>query len=370
MEIPSRLQGLSEDELIKLIDSTKREICKLEQEIIIEFQEEKQELAKRLEEEANKAGEKKDVDRASKEDKTKAGGDNKEEAGKDGQEEQRDKVAGANALDEKSMELEACAQDGQKQETKDDVKGEKKQEVKADAQDENKQETKAEAQDEKKKKKKEEEAKKDDDEYDIWKPPKKCVPIRADVRSFNFKALAEAQRRATGRLFDVIMTDPPWQLATSNPTRGVAIGYQQLSDSLIEQIPFPKLQDNGFLFVWVINAKYKFALELMEKWGYTLVDEIAWVKRTVNRRLAKSHGFYLQHAKETCLVGKKGNVDPPNTKRNVASDILFSERRGQSQKPVEIYEIIEELVPGGTYLEVFGRRNNLRDSWVTVGNEL
>jgi mRNA (2'-O-methyladenosine-N6-)-methyltransferase len=29
-----------------------------------------------------------------------------------------------------------------------------------------------------------------------------------------------------------------------------------------------------------------------------LVDEVVWVKMTVNRRLAKSHGFYLQHAKE------------------------------------------------------------------------
>lgn len=44
-----------------------------------------------------------------------------------------------------------------------------------------------------------------------------------------------------------------------------------------------------------------------------LVDEIAWVKMTVNRRLAKSHGYYLQHAKEVCLVGKKGR-DPPGMK--------------------------------------------------------
>jgi mRNA (2'-O-methyladenosine-N6-)-methyltransferase len=41
-----------------------------------------------------------------------------------------------------------------------------------------------------------------------------------------------------------------------------------------------------------------------------LVDDITWVKTTVNRRMAKGHGFYLQHAKETCLVGKKGR-DPP-----------------------------------------------------------
>ena len=44
-----------------------------------------------------------------------------------------------------------------------------------------------------------------------------------------------------------------------------------------------------------------------------LVDEIAWVKMTVNRRLAKSHGYYLQHAKEVCLVGKKGR-NPPGMK--------------------------------------------------------
>jgi len=210
----------------------------------------------------------------------------------------------------------------------------------------------------------------DEDDESIWKPPQWCVPIRADVRSFNFDELAKAQKELTGRLFDVIVTDPPWQLATSNPTRGVALGYEQLGDNFIRDMPFSKLQDNGFLFMWVINAKYRFALSLFELWGYELVDEITWVKQTVNRRLAKSHGFYLQHAKETCLVGRKGN-DPPGTNRSKAGgDVIFSERRGQSQKPTEIYETIERLVPGGYYLEIFGRRNNTRDGFLTIGNEL
>ena len=77
-----------------------------------------------------------------------------------------------------------------------------------------------------------------------------------------------------------------------------------------------------------------------------LVDEIVWVKMTVNRRMAKSHGYYLQHAKEVCLVGKKGS-DPPGIRRCVGSDVIYSERRGQSQKPEEIYQLIEELVPNG-----------------------
>lgn len=76
------------------------------------------------------------------------------------------------------------------------------------------------------------------------------------------------------------------------------------------------------------------------------MDDITWVKTTVNRRLAKGHGFYLQHAKETCLVGKKGK-DPPGMKTNILSDTIFCERRGQSQKPEQIYGLIEELVPDG-----------------------
>jgi len=49
---------------------------------------------------------------------------------------------------------------------------------------------------------------------------------------------------------------------------------------------------------------------------------------------------------EVCLVGKKGR-DPPGLQRSVGSDVIYAERHGQSQKPEEIYQLIEELVPGG-----------------------
>ncbi len=76
----------------------------------------------------------------------------------------------------------------------------------------------------------------------------------------------------------MITIDPPWQLSSANPTRGVAIAYDTLNDNQIKQIPFDKIQTDGFLFIWVINAKYRMALDMMEKFGYSLVDEIAWVK--------------------------------------------------------------------------------------------
>ena len=204
----------------------------------------------------------------------------------------------------------------------------------------------------------------DDIDPKEWMVPPQCIPVHANVVTYDWSKLYDHTD------FDVIMMDPPWQLATANPTRGVSLGYSQLTDLSIADLPIPKLQKDGFLFVWVINAKYQWMLEQFKKWGYDFVDEVVWVKVTNSRRMAKSHGFYLQHAKEVCLVGRRGE-DPPGLKAGgVGSDIIFAERRGQSQKPTEIYELIEELVPNGRYLEIFARKNNLRDYWVSVGNEV
>lgn len=62
--------------------------------------------------------------------------------------------------------------------------------------------------------------------------------------------------------------DPPWTLTSANPTRGVALRYNQMSVSKIQKIPLPILQENGFLFLWVINSKLQDGLEMLETWGY------------------------------------------------------------------------------------------------------
>lgn len=197
--------------------------------------------------------------------------------------------------------------------------------------------------------------------------PEDCIPVCADVRNFDFMHLVKVHQEIKGKLFDVIMMDPPWQLSGANPTRGVTISYEALPDPSIKSLPIPKLQENGLIFIWTINAKYRMSLQLLDAWGYKYIDEVVWIKKTVNNKIAKSHGYWLQHAKETCLVGMKGDLD---IKDMNIPDIIFSLRRGQSQKPEEIYQMIEELVPGGSYLEIFGRRNNLRSGWITIGNEI
>ncbi len=67
--------------------------------------------------------------------------------------------------------------------------------------------------------------------------PPHCVPIHANVTTYNWDALAAAAQ------FDVIMMDPPWALATANPTRGVSLGYRSVPccDELRRSFPMPHL---------------------------------------------------------------------------------------------------------------------------------
>ena len=48
----------------------------------------------------------------------------------------------------------------------------------------------------------------------MWQVPPHCIPIHANVTTYDWRPLIASTQ------FDVIMMDPPWQLATANPTRG------------------------------------------------------------------------------------------------------------------------------------------------------
>jgi hypothetical protein len=63
----------------------------------------------------------------------------------------------------------------------------------------------------------------DDLDPSEWQVPPHCIPIHANVTTFDWTQLSAVAS------FDVVMMDPPWQLATANPTRGVSLGYSQLT---------------------------------------------------------------------------------------------------------------------------------------------
>jgi mRNA (2'-O-methyladenosine-N6-)-methyltransferase len=132
--------------------------------------------------------------------------------------------------------------------------------------------------------------------------------------------------------------------------------------------------------MWVTGRVTELGIECIERWGYTIIEEIVWVKINQLGRVIRTGmtGHWLNHSKEHCLVGIKGEgpdklIDKElnfNLKTDV--DVIVSEVRETSRKPDELYGIIDRLIDkkDSKKLEIFARENNLREGWMSLGNQL
>ncbi|XP_063387822.1 N6-adenosine-methyltransferase MT-A70-like protein [Cydia fagiglandana] len=163
--------------------------------------------------------------------------------------------------------------------------------------------------------------------------------------------------------FAVIMADPPWDIHMELP-------YGTMSDDEMRCLGVPQLQDKGLIFLWVTGRAMELGRECLKLWGYERVDELIWVKTNQLQRIIRTGrtGHWLNHGKEHCLVGMKG--DPDNLNRGLDCDVIVAEVRATSHKPDEIYGIIERLSPGTRKIELFGRPHNVQPNWITLGNQV
>lgn len=178
--------------------------------------------------------------------------------------------------------------------------------------------------------------------------------IQCDLRYFDMSLLGK---------FSVIMADPPWDIHMELP-------YGTMSDDEMRKLNIPTLQDEGVIFLWVTGRAMELGRECLALWGYERCDEIIWVKTNQLQRIIRTGrtGHWLNHGKEHCLVGIKGN--PTTINRGLDCDIIVAEVRATSHKPDEIYGIIERLSPGTRKIELFGRAHNVQPNWITLGNQL
>ncbi|KAG5879524.1 hypothetical protein JTB14_029890 [Gonioctena quinquepunctata] len=178
--------------------------------------------------------------------------------------------------------------------------------------------------------------------------------VQCDLRFLDMTVLGK---------FAVIMADPPWDIHMELP-------YGTMSDDEMRQLGIPQLQDDGLIFLWVTGRAMELGRECLKLWGYERVDEIIWVKTNQLQRIIRTGrtGHWLNHGKEHCLVGMKG--DPQNLNRGLDSDVIVAEVRATSHKPDEIYGMIERLSPGTRKIELFGRPHNIQPNWITLGNQV
>ncbi|EAR99108.2 MT-A70 family protein (macronuclear) [Tetrahymena thermophila SB210] len=234
--------------------------------------------------------------------------------------------------------------------------------------------------------------------------------INCDLKYFNLELIIQN----TG-LFDIVYMDPPWRIKGGQQfdsqfmfsNSKFSLDYDTMSNKEIMDIPVERLSNKGFLFLWILNTQMNTAIQMMQKWGYNLVDKIVWVKMK-DKNVYLSHGYYFMHSFELCLIGYKNdtkddltsiypasnpfsvidenileenkskggnkkseiNLEYPHFFNKISNNVIFAEVRKKSQKPDEIYEIIDLLIPGAKKIELFARNNNLRPGWVSVGNQL
>lgn len=196
--------------------------------------------------------------------------------------------------------------------------------------------------------------------------------INCDLRYYDLAQLGK---------FDVVLIDPPWRIRgaqnvsdekTIFNNNKFTLQYNTMSNEEIMDLDVGQLSDRGFIFLWTINSQLQTAFECLNRWGYTFVDRITWVKKTNKDSVFIGQGYYLLHSTEICLIGAKKDAEGNYLEvvQKVSNDLIFASTQKKSQKPEQMYHIIERMFPGARKVELFARNHNIRPGWFSIGNQL
>uniref|UniRef100_A0A1J3HSW4 Methyltransferase-like protein 1 n=1 Tax=Noccaea caerulescens TaxID=107243 RepID=A0A1J3HSW4_NOCCA len=183
-----------------------------------------------------------------------------------------------------------------------------------------------------------------------------------------------------GTKFDVILIDPPWE-EYAHRAPGVSDSMEYWTFEDIMNLKIEAISDTpSFVFLWVGDGVgLEQGRQCLKKWGYRRCEDICWVKTNKSNAaptLRHDSRTVFQRSKEHCLMGIKGTVrrstDGHIIHANIDTDVIIAEEPpyGSTQKPEDMYRIIEHFALGRRRLELFGEDHNIRAGWLTVGKAL
>ena len=156
--------------------------------------------------------------------------------------------------------------------------------------------------------------------------------------------------------YPCMLLDPAWPMQQKTGSRGAGRHYPLLTLDQIKSLPVASLADpdSSHCWLWVTNAALRYGYEVLEAWGFTPMSILTWVKPRYGL------GQYIRNASEHILLGVRGNA--PAMFHGQSSWFMAPLQR-HSEKPQEIYDIIERISPGPR-LELFARkRRHGWDAW-------
>lgn len=172
--------------------------------------------------------------------------------------------------------------------------------------------------------------------------------------------------------YAAILADPPWAYRMYSPAghaRSPEAHYRTLPMPQVARLPVWELAGpDCYLFLWSTWPHLQQALHVMTAWNFDYVTGGSWTKRTAHWNVAMGTGFVLRSATEPFLVGKIGapRVASRSARNHILAprqvlrpddipDSIEAIRREHSRKPVQMREMIEQLVPHGPRCELFAR---------------
>jgi N6-adenosine-specific RNA methylase IME4 len=209
---------------------------------------------------------------------------------------------------------------------------------------------------------------------------------------------SQLQNLLGGYEFDVIVVDPPWK---EYEERAVGVPEAERAESVwtyeeLARLPISSIAaEPCVLFLWCGSGPHlQEGHQLLSAWGFRQVEDVCWLQ--TNKQHPKRKGYLPENAiwqrsHEHCLMGLKGdqfilrdrgNVLPASQRMEQGLvrflhpgsdiDVIVSESPdiGSTQKPVELYELIERFCIGRRRLELFGSEHNVRHGWLTLGSAI
>jgi N6-adenosine-specific RNA methylase IME4 len=128
------------------------------------------------------------------------------------------------------------------------------------------------------------------------------------------------------------------------------------------RLPVAEVADpRAFLFLWFPGNMWPDAQKVTQAWGFAYTQVITWDKLH-----GYGKGHYVRCESEQLLIGRAPNA-PRHFDDNSISSMLRVQRRGHSEKPDEVHDIVQRAT-AGPYLELFARKRV--PGWTCYGNQL
>jgi N6-adenosine-specific RNA methylase IME4 len=163
--------------------------------------------------------------------------------------------------------------------------------------------------------------------------------------------------------YRLLYVDPPWRYEhVETENRAIENQYPTMGLDEIAALDVPAA-DDAVLFLWATSPKLDEAMRVIEAWRFVYRTCAVWDKELIGM------GYYFRQQHELLLVAARGSLPVPEPSARPSS-VIRSRRGKHSEKPVEVYEILEAMYPDFTALdrvELFAR--SLRDGWAAWGNE-